>query len=115
MGELSAPNFWNQPWCIYDGPELEGIVINTAVVHHLPKFSGRHGESATTHLQRFHGICQNLRPYGVVEDFKLMAFYFSLIDAANDWFLSLPSGSIQTWDQMQKKFQAKYYPPARAM
>ncbi|CAM8947487.1 unnamed protein product [Rhodiola kirilowii] len=116
MGELSAPNFRNQPWCIYEGPELEGIVINSAVVHHLPKFSGRQGESATTHLQRLHDICQNLRPYGVeVEDFKLKAFYFPLIDAANDWFLSLPSGSIQTWDQMQKKFLNKYYPAGRAM
>ncbi|CAM9000573.1 unnamed protein product [Rhodiola kirilowii] len=115
MVELSAPNFRNQPWCIYEGPELEEIVINTAVVHHLPKFSGRQGESATTHLQRFHGICQNLRPYGVeVKDFKLKAFYFSLIDVANDWFLSLPSGSIQTWDQMQRKFLKKYYPAARA-
>ncbi|CAM8928949.1 unnamed protein product [Rhodiola kirilowii] len=116
MGELSAPNFKNQPWCIYEGLELEGIVINSAVVHHLPKFSGRQGESATTHLQRYHGICQDLRPYGVeVEDFKLKAFYFSLIDAANDWFLSLPSGSIQTWDQMQKRFLNKYYPSGRAM
>ncbi|CAM8893698.1 unnamed protein product [Rhodiola kirilowii] len=57
MGELCAPNFRNQPWCIYEGPELEGIVINSAVVHHLPKFSGRQGESTTTHLQRYHGIC----------------------------------------------------------
>ncbi|CAM8887714.1 unnamed protein product [Rhodiola kirilowii] len=36
MGELCAPNFRNQPWCIYEGPELEGIVINSVVVHHLP-------------------------------------------------------------------------------
>ncbi|CAM8999885.1 unnamed protein product [Rhodiola kirilowii] len=116
MGELSAPNFRNQSWCIYEGPELEGIVINSAVVHHLPKFSGRQGESATTHLQRYHGICQNLRPYGVeVEDFKLKAFYFSLIHVAKDWFLSLPSGSIQTWDQMMKKFLNKYYPAGKAM
>ncbi|CAM8985891.1 unnamed protein product [Rhodiola kirilowii] len=116
MGELSAPNFRNQPWCIYKGPELEGIVINSAVVHHLPKFSGRQGELTTTHLQRFHGIYQNPRPYGIkVEDFKLKAFYFSLIDVANDWFLSLPSGSIQTWDQMQKRFLNKYYLVGRAM
>ncbi|CAM8900233.1 unnamed protein product [Rhodiola kirilowii] len=116
MGELCAPNFWNQPWCIYEGPELEGIVINSAVMHHLPKFSGRQGESDTTHLQRYHGIYQNLRPYGVeVEDFKLKAFYFSLIDAVNDWFLSLPSGSIQTWDHMLKKFLNKYYLGDRAV
>ncbi|CAM8924481.1 unnamed protein product [Rhodiola kirilowii] len=116
MGELSAPNFWNQPWCIHEGPELEEIAINSAVIHNLPKFSGRQGESATAHLQRLHGICNNLKPYGVeLEDFKLKAFYFSLIDAANDWFLSLPSGSIQTWDQMQRKFLNKYYPAGRAM
>ncbi|CAM8908218.1 unnamed protein product [Rhodiola kirilowii] len=97
LGELSAPDFRVQPWCIYEGPELENIVINTSVAHNLPKFSGTHGESAMTHLQRLHGICQNLKPNGVnVDDFKLKAFYFSLIDTANDWFLSLPSGSIRT-------------------
>ncbi|CAM8999881.1 unnamed protein product [Rhodiola kirilowii] len=116
MGELSAPDFRTQPWCIDEGPDLENIAINTSVVHNLPKFSGNQGESATTHLQRLHGICQNLKPYGVdVDDFKLKAFYFSLSDSANDWFLSLPSGSIRTWAQMQKKFLDKYYPAGRAM
>ncbi|CAM8951084.1 unnamed protein product [Rhodiola kirilowii] len=87
-----------------------------SVVHNLPKFSGTHGESATTHLQCLHGICQNLKPNRVnIDDFKLKAFYFSLIDSANDWFLSLPSGSIRTWPQMQKKFLDKYYPAGRAM
>ncbi|CAM8895586.1 unnamed protein product [Rhodiola kirilowii] len=39
-----------------------------------------------------------MRPPGIdVADFKLKAFFFSLVDAANDWFLSLPSGSIRTW------------------
>ncbi|CAM8926177.1 unnamed protein product [Rhodiola kirilowii] len=116
MGELSAPDFRNQPWCIYEGPELENIAINTSVVHNLPKFSETRGESATTHLQRLHGICQNLKPNDVnVDDFKLKAFYFSPIDSANDWFLSLPSGSIRTWAHMQKKFLDKYYPAGRAM
>ncbi|CAM8965669.1 unnamed protein product [Rhodiola kirilowii] len=87
-----------------------------SVVHNLPKFSGTNGESAMTHLQRLHGICQNLKPNGVnLDDFKLKAFYFSLIDSANNWFLSLPSGSIRTWVQMQRKFMEKYYPATRAM
>ncbi|CAM8962849.1 unnamed protein product [Rhodiola kirilowii] len=116
MGELSAPDFRNQPWCIHEGPELENIAINTSVVHNLPKFLGTRGELAITHLQRLHGICQNLKPNGVnVDDFKLKAFYFSLVDSANDWFLSLPSGSIRTWAQMQNKFLDKYYPAGRAM
>ncbi|CAM8921174.1 unnamed protein product [Rhodiola kirilowii] len=116
MIELNAPDFETQPWCIYEGPELEYITINASVAHSLPKFSGAHGESATTHLQRLHGICQNLKPNQVsINDFKLKAFYFSLIDAANVWFLSLPSGSIRTWAQMQGKFLDKYYPAGRAM
>ncbi|CAM8900288.1 unnamed protein product [Rhodiola kirilowii] len=116
MGELNAPNFETQPWCIYESPELENITINASVAHSLPKFSRAQGESATTHLQRLHGICQNLKPNRVnMDDFKLKAFYFSLIDSANDWFLSLPSGSIRTWAQMQKKFLDKYYPAGRAM
>ncbi|CAM8940517.1 unnamed protein product [Rhodiola kirilowii] len=116
MGELNAPNFETQPWCIYESPELENITINASVAHSLPKFSGSQGESAATHLQRLHGICQNLKPNRVnMDDFKLKAFYFSLTDSASDWFLSLPSGSIRTWVQMQKKFLDKYYPAGRAM
>ncbi|CAM8944060.1 unnamed protein product [Rhodiola kirilowii] len=115
MGELSAPNFRNQSWCIYESPELEDILVSTGVVHNLPKFLGTQGESAVSHLKRFHGTCQNLKPHGVeVDDFKLKAFYFSLMDSAIDWFLSLPSGSIQSWAQMQSKFLAKYYPIGRA-
>ncbi|CAM8944832.1 unnamed protein product [Rhodiola kirilowii] len=116
LAELSIPRFRNHSWCIYEDPGLEDIAINSGVVHNLPKFLGSQGESATTHLQRFHGICQNLKPTRVdVEDFKLKAFYFSLVDGANDWFLSLPSGSIHTWSQMQAKFLEKYYPAGRAM
>ncbi|CAM8937395.1 unnamed protein product [Rhodiola kirilowii] len=90
MRDLSAPNFQNIPWCIHEGPDMQEIVS-------------------------FHGICQTLRPYeATVENFKLKAFHFSLTDAAHAWFLSLPSGSIRTWDQMQKKFLDKYYPTAKA-
>ncbi|CAM8917918.1 unnamed protein product [Rhodiola kirilowii] len=116
MGELNASEFETQPWCICQGPELENIAVDMSVVHNLLKFSGTNGESAMTYLQRLHGICQNLKPNGVnIDDFKLKAFYFSLIDSANNWFLSLFSGSIRTWVQMQRKFMDKYYPATRAM
>ncbi|CAM8931491.1 unnamed protein product [Rhodiola kirilowii] len=115
MGELSVPNFRDQTWPIYEGPDLAAITVSTSVVHHLPKFSGTKGESATSHLTRYHGLCLNLKPHGAdVEIFKLKAFYFSLTDAAADWFLSLPPDSIYTWDQMQKQFVNKYYPAGRA-
>ncbi|CAM8944084.1 unnamed protein product [Rhodiola kirilowii] len=83
--ELSAPNFRNQSWCIYESPELEDILVSTGVVHNLPKFAGTQGESATSHIKRFHAVCQNLKLHGVeVEDFKLKAFYFSLMETATD-------------------------------
>ncbi|CAM9000259.1 unnamed protein product [Rhodiola kirilowii] len=116
MGELNAPDFATQPWCICESPEPENIAIDMSVVHNLPKFSRTNGESATTHLQCLHGICQILKPNRVnIDDFKLKTFYFSLIDSANDWFLSLPSGSIRTWVQMQRKFLDKYCPATKAM
>ncbi|CAM8950790.1 unnamed protein product [Rhodiola kirilowii] len=116
MGELNAPDFETQPWCICQSPELENIIVDMSVVHNFPKFSRTNRESATTHLQRLHGICQNLKPSRVnIDDFKLKAFYFSLIDSANDWFLSLPSGSIRTWVQMQRKFLDKYCPATKAI
>ncbi|CAM8934116.1 unnamed protein product [Rhodiola kirilowii] len=115
MGELSVPNFRDQTWPIYEGPDLAAITVSTSVVHHLPKFSGTKGESATSHQTRYHGLCLNLKPHGAdVEIFKLKAFYFSLTDTAADWFLSLPPDSIYTWDQMQKQFVGKYYPAGRA-
>ncbi|CAM8920807.1 unnamed protein product [Rhodiola kirilowii] len=115
MGELSVPSFRDQSWPIYEGPDMAAITVSTAVIHNLPKFSGSKGESAQSHLTRFHGICLNLRPHGVeVDDFKLKAFYFSLQEAATDWFLALPSGSVHTWEQMQKHFISKYYPAGRA-
>ncbi|CAM8959891.1 unnamed protein product [Rhodiola kirilowii] len=113
MGELNAPEFETQPWCICQSPELENIVVD---INNLPRFSGTNEESATTHLQRLHGVCQNLKPNRVnINDFKLNAFYFSLVDSASDWFLSLPSGSIRTWVQMQRKFLDKYYPATKTM
>ncbi|CAM8973129.1 unnamed protein product [Rhodiola kirilowii] len=115
MAELSVPRIRNHSWCIYEDPALDDVAISSGIVHNLPKFSGSHGESATTHLQRFHGIFQNLKPPRVdVEDFMLKAFYFSLVDGASDWFLSLPSGSIHTWAQMQDKFVEEYYPTGQA-
>ncbi|CAM8902703.1 unnamed protein product [Rhodiola kirilowii] len=116
MGELLVPDFKDQTWPIYEGPELEDITISTSIVHHLPKFAGSKGESATGHLKRYHGSCHNYRPFGAsVDDFKLKAFYFSLTESATDWFLSLPADSIYTWEEMQRQFLSKYYPAGRAM
>ncbi|CAM8956945.1 unnamed protein product [Rhodiola kirilowii] len=46
--------------------------------------------------------------------FKLKAFPFALVSQAKSWLMSLPSGSIISWDQMQRKFMDKYYSHSKA-
>jgi hypothetical protein len=38
---------------------------------------------------------------------------FTLTGRAKDWLLSLPTGTIQTWDELELKFLEKYFPMAK--
>jgi hypothetical protein len=40
-------------------------------------------------------------------------FPFTLTGRAKDWLLSLPTGTIQTWDELELKFLEKYFPMAK--
>jgi hypothetical protein len=40
-------------------------------------------------------------------------FPFSLRGRAEDWLLSLPRNSIDSWDKCKDTFIGKYYPPAK--
>jgi hypothetical protein len=42
---------------------------------------------------------------------KLKLFPFSLRSRAKDWLLSLPNGSINSWENLREAFIKKYYPP----
>jgi hypothetical protein len=44
----------------------------------------------------------------------LRAFPFSLKDAAREWLMTLPAGSIATWLQLKIAFLEKYFPAARS-
>ncbi|CAM8931825.1 unnamed protein product [Rhodiola kirilowii] len=46
--------------------------------------------------------------------FKLKTFPFSLESQAKSWLMSFPSGSITSWDQLQRKFMDKYYSHSKA-
>jgi hypothetical protein len=40
---------------------------------------------------------------------------FSLRGKAKDWLLSLPNGSINSWDNLREAFIMKYYPPIKIL
>ncbi|XP_074283306.1 uncharacterized protein LOC141607857 [Silene latifolia] len=111
--EIRERNCDEQPLCITYPPlgananfELKGFFI-----HNLPKFHGHVGNDPNRHLSEFHMMCEGAIPNGVTEDqFKLRAFPFSLLDAAEDWLFYLTPGSISTWKEMKAAFLEKLYP-----
>jgi hypothetical protein len=46
---------------------------------------------------------------------KLKLFPFSLRAKAKDWLLSLPNGSINSWDNLREVFIKKYYPSVKIL
>jgi len=44
---------------------------------------------------------------------KLRLFAFTLTGRAKDWLLSLPSGTIQTFEELELKFLEKYFPMSK--
>src|SRR4051812_13262091 len=68
------------------------------------------------HLNIFTEICdmmciKDVNPHVV----KLRLFPFSLRGKAKEWLLSLPRGTITTWDNCCSLFMMKFYPPAKTM
>src|SRR3954471_19877889 len=73
--------------------------------------SGRINEDANKHLQRFLTTTTSLKIEGHFEEAKrLVMFPFTLSEDAEEWFYSLPAGSITTWQQMETAFLNEYFP-----
>jgi len=64
------------------------------------------------HLSHFAETCEFCVPQAIVTDDqkKLRLFAFTLTRRAKDWLLTLPSRTIQTWDELELKFLEKYFP-----
>src|SRR3954465_2521427 len=74
-------------------------------------FTGKVNEDANKHLQRFLTMSTILKIEGHTEEAKkLRMFPFTLAEEAEDWFYSLPAGSITSWEEMEKAFLNEYFP-----
>jgi hypothetical protein len=68
------------------------------------------------HFHDFYEICDMQKFKNVENDImKLKLFPFSLSGKAKDWLLSLPNGSINSWDNRREAFIRKYYPPVKIL
>ncbi|XP_051150173.1 uncharacterized protein LOC127264715 [Andrographis paniculata] len=117
LRELAVPDLAQQPLCI-NFPTLNNTIafeLKSGLIHLLPSFHGLADEEPHKHLQEFDVVCSSMKPPGVTdEQIKLRAFPFLLKEAAKDWLYYLPHGSIDTWNDMKKKFLEKYFPASRA-
>ena len=80
------------------------------------QFGGSASEDASMHLHDFCEIC-DMQKFKNVENniVKLKLFPFSLRGKAKEWLLSLPTASINSWDDLKEAFIKKYYPPIKIL
>nr|GEV71353.1 reverse transcriptase domain-containing protein [Tanacetum cinerariifolium] len=77
------------------------------------QFHGLPGDDANKHLDKFLHVTQSIKVNGVTDDtLRLYLFPHSLTHHAITWFDRLPRNSINTFEQMDKMFLGKYFPPS---
>nr|GEU50369.1 reverse transcriptase domain-containing protein [Tanacetum cinerariifolium] len=76
------------------------------------QFHGLSGDDANKHLDKFLHVTQSIKVKGVTDDaLRLYLFPHSLTHHATAWIDHLPRNSITTFEQMEKMFLGKYFPP----
>ncbi|XP_022019258.1 uncharacterized protein LOC110919293 [Helianthus annuus] len=98
---IAAPSF-----------EIKSSIIN--MLQNSVQFDGKDHEDPGRHIASFLEVCSTFKIRDVSEDaIRLRLFPFSLRDKARSWLLSLPAGSITTWNEMADLFMQKYSPPEK--
>nr|GFB42294.1 reverse transcriptase domain-containing protein [Tanacetum cinerariifolium] len=71
------------------------------------------GDDANKHLDKFLHVTQSIKVNGATDDaLRLYLFPHSLTHHVTAWFDRLPRNSINTFEQMEKIFLRKYFPPS---
>lgn len=68
-------------------------------------------EDPCLHIKEFYSIIGALPLKETTKEYlRMHLFPFSLKDKAKNWLLSLPQGTLTSWEQISKKFLQKYFP-----
>ncbi|CAL8992783.1 unnamed protein product [Prunus brigantina] len=118
LGNSLTAHATNIPGCITYPAMEEGSTFE--IKHHmlsiLPTFHGLSTDDPNMHIAEFLMGCKNILVKGFsTESIKLRPFPYTLKDQARRWLLTLPSGSISTWNQLSEKFLNKYYPASKTL
>ncbi|CAL2264221.1 unnamed protein product [Prunus armeniaca] len=118
LGNSLTAHATNIPGCITYPAVEEGSTFE--IKHHmlsiLPTFHGLSTDDPNMHIAEFLMGCKNILVKGLsAESIKLRLFPYTLKDQARRWLLTLPSGSISTWNQLSEKFLNKYFPASKTL
>ncbi|KAL4311370.1 hypothetical protein GQ457_01G014760 [Hibiscus cannabinus] len=87
--------------------ELKPVMFN--MLNSIGQFVGSPHEDARQHLRSFIEVCDSFRQQGVNEDvLRLKLFPYLVRDRARLWFNSIPSGSVESWDDLCRNFLIRY-------
>ncbi|CAN6588637.1 unnamed protein product [Malus baccata var. baccata] len=118
LGDSLTAHTTNIPSCITHPAVEEGTAfeIKQHMLNILPTFHGLSSDDPNMHIAEFLMECKNILVRGFsAESIKLRLFPYTLKDQARRWLLTLPSGSISTWAQLNEKFLNKYYPASKTL
>ena len=91
--------------------ELKSTLLSLIGSH---PFARMDHEDPYTHVSSFMELCSTMGASD--EDVKaiyLRAFPFSLVGKAKTWLQSHPNKSLNTWEEVEEKFIARFFPPSR--
>ena len=117
LGDYGLANHLGRLTHTFQPDNLVAFDIKTSVHNGLKErqFDRTNVMSPHEHLRHFAETCEFCVPPATVTESqkKLRLFAFTLTGRAMDWLLSLPSGTIQTWDELELKFLEKYFPMSK--
>ncbi|XP_070668986.1 uncharacterized protein [Malus domestica] len=74
-------------------------------------FADESSLSSLEHVAHFTAQCEDVNS----DFYKLRLFNFSLTSLAFAWYINLPPDSIQSWEELVKKFYEQFYQPGMEM
>ena len=90
--------------------------IKPSLIHLLgqSQFGGALNEDPHAHLAVFEESCGTFAREGEeLDNLKLKCFHLSLRDNARTWLRTVNRDNIRRWDDMEKLFLGKYFPPSK--
>ena len=99
------------PANVVDNFELKTGLINLVTSR---QFYGFERDDPQDHIRWFNKITSTNKSKNVPEEaIKLLLFPFSLDGAAKNWLDKQPPRSIETWEDLVKKFVNEFFPPSK--